>query len=337
MRMIYQAPCKGSLIKTIYKNAHICSLKVGLRLKKRVLEKYKGNPVFTPEMMPVETMYTFNPGAIKYNGEYILVMDYTATDDVHRLWIARSKDGYSFTADEDAIRWPAPDPNHIEVNTYDPRITKIVDDYYLLYASDLGQNDVRVGIVKTKDFKHFERIATASEQGNRNGCLFPEKLGGLYVRMDRPFGDEKNPCYIWLSYSPDLIYWGNSRPLKYHGEPFCDGYKMGAGAVPIRTEKGWLEVYHTVSTTCNGFIYRLKVCLLDLEDPSKVLGYSKNFVLWPEHDYEMRGRVPNVVFTCNAIPEDDGSVKIYYGAADTNIGLAEGKISDLIELCLENQ
>jgi len=288
-------------------------------------------------MMPVETMYTFNPGAIKHNGEYILMMDYTATDDIHRFWIARSKDGVNFIPDSTPIRWPLPDPNHVEMNTYDPRITKIGDEYIILYASDLEQNEARIGIVKTKDFVNFERVATASEFGNRNGCLFPEKINDSYVRLDRPFGDELKPCNIWLSTSPDLVHWGNSRPLTYKGKPFFDGYKIGAGAVPIKTDKGWLEIYHTVSTTCNGFIYRLKACLLDLEDPSKIIGYSRNFILWPEHDYEMRGRVANVVFTCNALLEDDGTVKIYYGAADTNIGLAEGKLSDLIDICLQNQ
>jgi beta-1,4-mannooligosaccharide/beta-1,4-mannosyl-N-acetylglucosamine phosphorylase len=297
------------------------------------MTKYAGNPVIRPSMLPQEVLYTFNPGAIKHGEEYILMMDATTLDDIHRIWIARSKDGYSFELDPQAVSWPAPDPGHPETCTYDPRITKIGDDYYILYASDLSQNDVRIGILKTSDFRSFERVSIASELGNRNGALFPEKKDGLYMRLDRPFGNELSPCYMWISYSPDLVFWGKSKPLTYEGKPFRDGYKMGAGAVPIRTEEGWLEIYHTVSQTCNGFIYRLKACLLDLEDPSKVLRYTREFLLWPEHDYEMTGRVANVVFTCNALLERDGTVKIYYGAADTNIGLAEGKLSDIIGAC----
>lgn len=304
-------------------------------MKNRILEKYNGNPIITPNDMPKPVLYVFNPGAIKYGNEYILMMDVTTLDDIHRLWLARSQDGYQFEIDPEPVHWPDPDPYHLETCTYDPRITKIGDEYIILYASDLSQNDVRIGIVKTLDFKCFERVCTGSELGNRNGALFPQKIDGLYSRLDRPFGNELNPCYIWISYSPDLVFWGKSRPLTYHGLPFHDGFKMGAGAVPIKTDEGWLEIYHTVSLTCNGFIYRLKACLLDLNDPSKVIGYTKNFLLWPEHEYEMRGRVMNVVFTCNAIPEDDGFVKIYYGAADTNIGLAQGRISDLIHACLE--
>ena len=304
--------------------------------QERLLKKYPGNPVITPAMLPETVLYTFNPGAIRHNGEYILIMDTTTLDDIHRFWIARSRDGYHFTPDPGRLAWPQPDPIHPETCTYDPRITKIGDDYIILYASDLSQNDVRVGIVKTRDFVKFERVAIASELGNRNGALFPEKIGSLYVRLDRPFGNELNPCYMWASYSPDLVYWGRSKPLTYRGQPFHDGHKMGAGAVPIRTDRGWLEIYHTVSLTCNGFIYRLKACMLDLADPSVVLGYTRDFILWPEFDYEMRGRVMNVVFTCNAIPEEDGSLKIYYGAADTNIGLAEGRIADLADACFRN-
>lgn len=303
-------------------------------MNSRILNKYHRNPIITPGIMPENVLYTFNPGAIKHNGEYILMMDVTTLDDIHRLWIARSKDGYAFVPDKEPIKWPDPDPDHPETCTYDPRITKMGEEYIILYASDLSQNNVRVGIVKTKDFISFERVAIASEFGNRNGCLFPEKVDDLYVRFDRPFGNELDPCYIWISYSPDLVFWGKSKPLTYQGKPFLDGFKIGAGAVPIKTDRGWLEIYHTVSTTCNGFIYRLKACLLDLEDPSKVLGYTRHFLLWPEHDYEMKGRVMNVVFTCNALPEEDGTVKIYYGAADTNIGLAEGRLEDIVAACL---
>jgi len=286
--------------------------------------------------MPNEVLYVFNPGAIRHNGEYLLLMDVTTLDDIHRLWLAKSKDGHNFTIDPEPVRWPAPDPTHPEISTYDPRITRIGDEYLILYASDLSQNDVRIGIVKTKDFRSYERVCIASELGNRNGVLFPEKIGGLYMRLDRPFGNELSPCYMWASYSPDLVFWGKSQPVTYQGRPFLDGYKMGAGAVPIKTERGWLEIYHKVSQTCNGFIYRLGACLLDLEDPSRVIGYSKDFLLWPEHDYEMQGRVMNVVFTCNALLEDDGSVKIYYGAADTNICLAEGRLGEIIDACLQD-
>lgn len=296
----------------------------------RIFTKHPENPVMSPAKMPCEVLYTFNPGAIQHGDETIMIMDVTTLDDIHRLWIARSKDGIHFNPDPEPMPMPEPDPFHPEMNTYDPRITRMGDEYILLYASDLSQNNCRVGILKTRDFRAFERLPTASELGNRNGCLFPEKIDGLYTRFDRPFGNELEPCSMWLSQSPDLIYWGRSRPLTFRGKVFHDGHKFGAGAVPIRTEHGWLEIYHTVSTTCNGFIYRLKAMLLDFDEPSKVLSHSRDFLLYPEHDYEMRGRVMNVVFTCNAIVDSDGTVRIYYGAADTVIGLATAHLDDLL-------
>lgn len=299
----------------------------------RLLKKYEGNPIITPNMLE-GVLYTFNPGAVKYKDEYIIIMDATTTDDIHRLWLTRSKDGYNFVPEPHPLKMPPKDPFHPEMNTYDPRITKIGDEYIIIYASDLEQNQARLGILRTRDFNTFERVCTGSELGNRNGALFPEKINGMYCRLDRPFGNEQEPCSMWMSFSPDLVYWGQSRPIYYKGKPFMDGFKMGAGAVPILTDKGWLEIYHTVSTTCNGFIYRLKACILDKDEPWNIIGYTKDFILWPEYDYEMRGRVSNVVFACNAVPEDDGTVKIYYGAADTNIGLATGKISDIVNACL---
>lgn len=302
-------------------------------MEKRIFEKYNKNPIVTPAMMPINVLYVFNPGAIKFNGQYILMMDCTTLDDIHRFWIARSDDGINFTPDPEPVKWPEPDPCFREVYVYEPRITKFGDEYIILYASDLGDSAVRIGIIKTKNFEHFERVSIASELGNRNGCLFPEKIDSLYVRLDRPFDNEINNSSIWLSYSPDLVFWGKSKPLTYKGNMFCDAHKIGGGAVPIKTEQGWLEIYHTVSTTCNGFIYRLKACLLDLKDPSVVLKYTRNFILWPEYDYEMHGRTSNVVFTCNALPEDDGTVRIYYGAADSSIGLATAKLQDIIDAC----
>ncbi|MEA2069560.1 MAG: glycosidase, partial [Verrucomicrobiota bacterium] len=146
-----------------------------------------------------------------------------------------------------------------------------------------------------------------------------------------------DPCAMWLTQSPDLVFWGLSRPLTYKGEVFFDGHKFGAGAVPIKADKGWLEIYHTVSVTCNGFVYRLKAMMLDLEDPSKIIAYTRDFLLWPEHDYEMRGRVMNVVFTCNALLDDDGTVRVYYGAADTTIGLATAKLDDIVNECFKDE
>ena len=299
---------------------------------KRVFEKYENNPILKAGMLPA-ARYVLNPGAVKFRDEYIIMMDVITLAQPVCFWIARSRDGVNFVPDKEPVNWPKSDPDHPEDCVYDPRITKIDDDYFICYASSNCKYGVRVGIVKTRDFISYERVSIASEQGNRNAVLFPEKIGGYYVRLDRPFGSERDTSGIWMSYSPDLVFWGKSKPLLDVREGLWDSLKVGGGPVPIKTEKGWLTIYHGVSESCNGFMYCLGVCLLDLNDPSKVIARCEDAILWPEEEYELKGRVDNVVFACNAIVEDDKTVKIYYGAADTCIGLATTTIDDLISAC----
>jgi len=305
----------------------------------RVLKKYGTTPIVHPNDVPGgNAMQVFNPGAIKHNGEYLLVMDVADLSGCYHFRIARSQDGYSFKVDDQPVAWPASDPDFEEQNRYDPRITKIGDTYYLMFASRNDDLGVRMGLVSTKDFVSFTRHPTCSELNNRNGVLFPEKINGLYARLERPMGNpHTDPANIWMSYSPDLVFWGRQRPvMQIRKGEFWDAQKIGGGAVPIKTGDGWLNLYHGVEKTCNGFIYRLGVSLLDLNDPSKVIARGKNCVLWPEYDFENVGRSGTTVFTCNALVEDDGeSVKVYYGAADSYIGLAEGKLSDLVRACYE--
>jgi len=299
----------------------------------KVFTKHPQNPVVKASDMPDDILYVFNPGAIKYKGEYILMMDACTSALPIVIWIARSKDGVNFTPDPAPINWPACDPEFPEMCVYDPRITQIGDEYLICYASS-GLYGVCIGILKTRDFEKFERVGIASGPGNRNGVLFPEKINGQYVRLERPMGDElRDPANIYISYSDDLLHWGNSKRLLQVRPSLWDCQKIGAGAVPIKTEKGWLEIYHGVWQNCSGFTYKLGVCLLDINDPSKVIARGEDPVMWPEHPYEISGNVNNVVFTCNAIVEPDNTVKIYYGAADSCIGLAEAKLDDLIDAC----
>lgn len=323
-------------LETINRNGHYeipQTERVTPKFHPRLLVKHPTNPVVVPCAFSGDVMYAFNPGAIRFNGEYLLIMDAATYAQPVVFWIARSRDGVHFTPDPQPLKWPAAHPDHPEDCVYDPRITLIDGEYVILYASSSETAGVRIGIVKTKNFETFERISIASEEGNRNGVLFPEKINGLYARLDRPFGNPNDTCGMWISYSPDLVYWGRSRLVMGPRAGLWDGLKVGAGAVPIKTDKGWLEIYHGVTNTGAGLIYRLGVCMLDLEDPSRVIARSEDAILWPEHAYEMSGRVGNVVFTCNALVDDNGTVRIYYGAADTCIALAEGKLSNLVDAC----
>ncbi len=306
---------------------------------KRVFTKHPQNPIVTAGDLPEDIMYVFNPGAVKHNGEYIMIMDAATLSTPIIFWIARSQDGVNFTPDPAPIQnWPRWSDDQVESCIYDPRITKIDDEYILMYASQAPGRTVRTGVVKTKDFITFERVEQEeTTQANRNSALFPEKINGQYVRFDRPIPEGVwDPSSMCISYSDDLKIWKDSKDLMEPRPGGWDSHKIGSGAVPIKTEKGWLAIYHGVDKTASTFIYRIGVMLLDLEDPSIIIARGVSPVLWPEHQYELDGRTTNTTFTANAVVDDDGTtVRMYYGAADACIGLATAKLDDLIEACFD--
>jgi len=216
----------------------------------------------------------------------------------------------------------------------DPRITFIEGEYLITYSA-YSRHGVRIGLAKTRDFKSVKRYSLITEADYRNMVIFPEKFNGLYARLDRPHSNI-SPWSIWISYSPDLKYWGESKlivkPLQYH----WDEMKIGPGAPPVKTSKGWLNIYHGVFQTMDGCVYRLGIALHDLNDPSIIIGVGDNWILQPEESYELSGYVHNVVFSCGAVPENDGTIKIYWGGADTVMCVGTAKIDDLVNLCFKN-
>jgi predicted GH43/DUF377 family glycosyl hydrolase len=150
--------------------------------------------------------------------------------------------------------------------------------------------------------------------------------------IDRPGGMGGQTGTIWITYSKDLIHWGRARAIM-GPEPGWGSFKLGISAPPIRTDRGWLTLYHGVRETASGLLYRVGAMLLDLNDPSRVIGYTSHFIFGPEELYERTGDVPNVVFPCGIILEADNALKMYYGAADTCIAVAEAKLEDILTLC----
>ena len=190
-----------------------------------------------------------------------------------------------------------------------------------------------LALAKTTDFKSFERIDLVSEPENKDGVLFPKKIRGRFARLDRPHAGLGN---MWISYSEDLKMWGDHRVVMtgVSGRWDCD--RIGASCPPIETPEGWLEIYHGVKCTSGGPIYRLGVALLDLEDPSKVIGRSVVPILSPREYYERIGDIGNVVFSCAAIPDERHGLIVYYGAGDTCICVGTTTIEELICRCEEN-
>jgi len=303
-----------------------------------IVKRYANNPILTKDDVPYPVTTVHNAGVTKYNGRYIMIFRSHLYNGRSILGLAESDDGFHFHVSNKPFMIPAAQGAFKEYEEYgveDPRITFLEDEYLITYSA-YSRHGVRIGLAKTQDFNTIERISLITEADYRNSVIFPEKIGGLYVRMDRPHSDI-SPWSIWISYSPDLIYWGNSKvimkPTQYH----WDEMKIGPGAPPIKTKKGWLSIYHGVFHTMDGSVYRLGVALHDLNDPSKIVGVGDNWILQPEEMYERVGYVHNVVFTCGAVAEEDGTVKIYWGGADTVMCAGTAKIDDLIDLCLNDK
>lgn len=297
-----------------------------------IVRRHPANPIFTAGDLPIACNSVFNSGVTKFGDEYLMLLRIEDLGCRQLFWVATGRDGVRFTPWDEPVQFPAdPEAECYEGTIYDPRITRLGDDYYILYAahSELG---VRIGMARTRDFRRFERLPFGSPVDNRNGVLFPERIRGDYVRLERP-QTIKDQGDLWIAYSPDLVHWGRHACIARSRYQSWDQWKLGAGAVPIRTDKGWLEIYHGVRKTAAGPIYRLGVMLLDLEEPARVIARSRGSILAPREPCERVGDVPNVVFTSGAIPEPDGEVKIYYGGADTVMCLATARIEDLVEAC----
>lgn len=300
-----------------------------------IINRYENNPILTKDDVPYPVVTVHNAAVTKYNNKYIMVFRSHLHNGRSILGLAESEDGYYFRVQETPFMTPSKEGIFREYEEYgieDPRII-FIDGEYLITYSAYSRHGVRIGLAKTKDFKTVERYSLITEADYRNTVIFPEKFNGLYARLDRPHS-EISPWSIWISYSPDLKFWGESKlimkPMQYH----WDEMKIGPGAPPIKTDKGWLDIYHGVFPTMDGSIYRLGVALHDLKDPSRITGISDDWILQPEEPYEITGYVHNVVFTCGAVLENDGTVKIYWGGADTVMNVGTANINELVDMCL---
>lgn len=323
-----------------------------LKSSNAIVRYRNGEPILSKKDIPYEADCIFNAGVAKYRGRYVMAF---RNDYRYNGAGAFEKCAVGLAFSEDGIHWEVQEKPFLTVEdmedpeitrVYDPRLTVIEDRCYLCFAVDT-KHGLRGGVAVTDDFRSIE-VLSMTVPDNRNMVLFPEKIDGKYVRLERPF-----PVYsrggrdrfdIWMSCSPDLKYWGESKLLLgVEDVPYAND-KIGPGAPPVKTEAGWLTLFHAVdidgSRGKNGWEERWQkrycggVMLLDLKDPSKIVGIYREPLIAPETEYETEGGFrTNVIFPGGLILEDDGTVKIYYGASDTVECLATAKVEDLIRLC----
>lgn len=298
--------------------------------------RYQHNPIIGRN--PVKNVARiFNSAVVPFEDGFAGVFRAEKLDGVPDLYVGRSSDGIHWRFEEEKIQLH--DENGEPWNpsySYDPRVVKVEDTYYVIWCAEF--HGPTLALAKTQDFRNFIRLENACLPFNRNGVLFPEKINGKYLLLSRPSDTGHTPFGdIFLSESPDLCYWGRHRHVMSKGGGWWQSLKIGGGAAPIRTDAGWLLIYHGVSGTCNGYVYSMGAALLDLEQPSIVRHRCANFILTPEEWYEEKGFVPNVVFPCAALCDgDSGRIAIYYGAADSYVGLAFCTADELIRYIKEN-
>ena len=207
----------------------------------------------------------------------------------------------------------------------DCRVAQIGATYYLTYTA-VSEHGVGVGLRSTTDWREFRRHGMILPPHNKDCAIFSEQIGGKYYALHRPSSPWLGGNYIWLAESPDLIHWGNHRCLIHARSGMWDSARVGAGAAPIRTSSGWLEIYHGADDSNR---YCLGALLLDLDEPWKVLARSRDPIMEPVADYERTGFFGNVVFTNGHLVEGD-TLTIYYGASDSMICGARFSINEIL-------
>jgi predicted GH43/DUF377 family glycosyl hydrolase len=238
--------------------------------------------------------------------------------------VARSNDGIHFTVEEK--RGFGSERDYESFGVEDSRISFIDGRYYISYVG-VSEKGVVTALACTEDFRSFERKGIIFCPDNKDVVIFPERVSGKFYALHRPVSSLFGRHDMWISESPDLVNWGEHRCLMSIREGFWDEMKIGAGAVPIKTEEGWLEIYHGANrNNC----YCLGALLLDLEQPWRILGRSDEPIVRPEADYEREGFFGDVVFSCGLLFEEE-KLKIYYGACDTSICYAEVMLKDVLE------
>ena len=296
--------------------------------------RYSGNPVIARNGNK-RANSVFNSAIVPYQGGFAGVFRCDSLSISMDLFAGFSADGLHWQINDDPIRMEGADPEIAENEfRYDARITPLDGRYYVTWCN--GYHGPTIGAAWTEDFKRFHQLENAFLPFNRNGVLFPEKINGMYMMASRPSDNGHTPFgEIYISQSPDMEFWGRHRfmmgTIKGNASAW-QSTKIGAGPTPIKTDEGWLMIYHGVLTSCSGYVYRTGSALLDLEKPWKVLYRTKDYIMTPDAPYERMGDVPNVVFPCAALTDaDTGRIAIYYGCADTVTGLAFTTVEELVQ------
>ena len=291
--------------------------------------RFDGNPIIHRHDIPSANSI-FNSAVVPFQGKFAGVFRCDNRAVEMDIFAGFSEDGIHWHIQPDPIVFEGDPEVTRKEYRYDPRVCLMDGKYYITWCN--GFHGPTIGIGWTEDFKTFHQGENLFLPYNRNGVLFPRRIGDMYMMLSRPSDTGHTPFGdIFISQSPDLTFWGKHRYV--FGT--ADGWqskKVGPGPCPIETDEGWLLIYHGVINTCNGFVYRVGCALLDIDEPWKVKARSRWYILGPETPYELTGDVPGVTFPCAALTDGDtGRIALYYGCADTVTGLAFTTVGILLD------
>jgi beta-1,4-mannooligosaccharide/beta-1,4-mannosyl-N-acetylglucosamine phosphorylase len=300
-----------------------------------LFSRVAGNPILTAAGLPYLANTVFNPGAARVGNEVLLLTRVEDRRGISQLHVARSADGVTdWRFDPEPLVVPEPEGYPEEIwGCEDPRLTWLEElgQWAIVYTaySRLGP---LVSLATTSDFRSIKRLGPVMPPEDKDAALFPRRIDGRWAMIHRP-SPLRGHANMWVSFSPDLRHWGDhTLLLEARDGAWWDAGKIGLGPPPAETDHGWLTMYHGVHLTGDGPIYRIGFVLFDLDDPTIVLRRCDAWAFGPHERYEREGDVDKVVFPCGwVVDRERDEILLYYGAADTNIGLATARLSEVID------
>jgi predicted GH43/DUF377 family glycosyl hydrolase len=301
--------------------------------REEFFRRYDRNPILTATDWPHMVNAVFNPAAVEFEDETLLLVRVEDRTGFSHLSLARSADGLTgWIIEHDRAFLPDKESHPERFGIEDARITRCGDEYMIVYTGYSGHGPL-VCLAATRDFRSYERRGVLMPPEDKDAALFPRTFQGRWALIHRPVATTPRPtAHIWLSWSPDLRHWGDHTVvLPARDGAWWDAHKVGLGPPPLLTAEGWLILYHGVHTTAAGSIYRLGLALLDTEQPHRLIARSSEWVFGPDAPYERTGDVDQVIFPCGWLLLPDGdSLRLYYGAADTSACVATASLSELL-------
>lgn len=304
------------------------------RCGRDIVHRWEQNPLIGINDLDFNCSDIHNAGVVYFQGQVLLLVTIEYLSGHRGIHLARpTSDGIYKVESKPFLNQSAEHKyrRHESKGVLDARVTFLDGVYYILYNA-FGDYGYRLALAKTEDFASVERIGLISEPDTKAGVLFPAKIKGRYARLERPSDGS-----IWITYSDDLLHWGGSELVISPRGGFWDQSRIGAGATPMEIEQGWLVLYYGVKDTSAGPIYRIGAVILDREEPTKIVGRTNIPILSPRENYERIGDVPNLVFPTGALADNDGNLKIFYGAANSCICVGTTTIEKIVKNCFESE